>query len=201
MEHGFRLRVPATALWFNLDGPEWGRIAEALVRMGADQAQGGLDGELLWSVAGLTVSYRAEDKRMQVEVTAEGGAAAAGGLAALRTVAPPPAAEASPIWLWSPGAFRIGEAGAAPADRVLRAGRWRLARRRSTDAVAAVEDALQLLDDRATLVLDVQQECAVSVNTPLVVSDRQDLERRARAFDALLGRLGEPVRAEHVTYA
>ncbi len=201
VEDGFRLRVPGTYLWFNVEGSAWVRIRAALRNLGAEVAQGGLDGEELCSAVGLTVSYHAQNERMQAEVGVEGGEAAAACLSALLEVAPRPAAEASPMWLWSPQAFAVAGQDARPAERLLRAARWRSPRAQARAVLDALAAALADLDERANVQLEVQAECALSVSTPLVVEDRADRDRRSTGFTALVSRLGEPVRADHVTWA
>lgn len=201
VEHGYRLRVPATYLWFNLQPSAWTGIRDTLVGVGAEVAQGGLDGEELCAVAGMTVEFRAAEQRMQAEVSMEGGSVAAACLSALRAAAPKPDAEASPVWLWSPEPFTVGQEAAERADRLLRAARWRLPRLQGSIVLEGLGAALEVLDASATVQLEVQAECFVTVTTPLAIADRSDRERRTAGFEILLSHLGQPVRADHVTFA
>ena len=200
VEDGFRLRVPGTYLWFNVEEGEWARIRGALQRLGAEVAQGGLDGEELCSAVGMSVSYHGQSERMQAEVGVEGGVSAAACLGALLHVAARPAAEASPMWLWSPDPFAVAGQEAQPAERLLRAARWRLPRGRAREVLEALMLGVKSLDERANVQFEVHSECVLNVSTPLTVDSRADREQRAAAFAELISRLGDPVRADHVTW-
>jgi len=202
-QEGFRLRVPATSLWFNVDAQGWSRVCAALEAVGAETATAGLAGEQLCGAGALQVTYRAQEQRMQAELSAEGGAEAASALAALKAMAEAPAAEASPMWLWSPVPFGVGGQEAQPAIRVVRAARWVLPRGHAVVALAAAAAAEAGLGAGAALRLEIQSHCEVEVSVPPPgeAAPKPDLDRQARAFGALLQTLGEPGWAVYATQA
>lgn len=200
-EAGFRLRFPATSLWFNVDGPTWEGVASALRAHGAETAHGGLEGEVICAVDGLVVSYRPADTRLQAELGPEGGMAAAMCLSALLERLADPAATASPVWLWAPEPFRVGSQVAAPAVRFVRAARWLLDRGRAADALAAAAHAVEALGAEVQLTCQVEARVDLEVRTPLAAEDRESVRRRSHAFATLLRRLGEPVRVDFATFA
>jgi hypothetical protein len=200
LEAGFRLRCSGTLLWFNVGAEQWSSVRRALVALGAELGRGGLEGEEVCTASGLLVSYHPGHSRMQAEVEAGGGRMAAACLAALRQVAPAPAAEASPVWLWSPEPFQVGAEVARPAVRVIRAARWVLPRSATAAVVEAAGEAAAGLDARGTLELLVAGECELRVTTASAVVDGMDAIRRADLFAALLRRLGRPRRVEYVTH-
>ncbi len=200
-EAGFRLRVPATSLWFNVDAGGWRRVCAALEAVGAEASSGGMEGEELRGIPGLLVTYRPDGERLQSDLGPEGGNAVAACLAALRAAVPLPAAEASRLWLWAPAPFGIDGRQAEPAFRVLRAARWLLARDRAEVVLAAVAAAAGRLRVQDALRFAWGEGCELEVVTPPDVADAADLERRDAIFGGLLQRLGPPTWNEHATFA
>lgn len=194
------MRVPATSLWFDVEGPQWQLIRATLGAQGAEPAAGGLDGEELCAVPGLLVSYRAGDKRMQSELTPEGGAAAVRALAALLELAPPPAADATPIWLWSEGPFTLGGTKAEPALRVMRNARWRLPVTQAPAVFTVAERAYALMGPQATLALRIHHHIEFEMGTAPATTDDRPVPSRIQAFDLALTQLGVPSWAEYSTH-
>ncbi len=200
-ETGFRLRVPATSLWFNVDADRWRQVRSALEGSGAEAVGGGMEGEELCGLPGLLVTYRPAQERLQSDLGAEGGNAVVACLAALRGAVPPPAAEASALWLWASEPFGIGGRQAAAALRVLRAARWVLPRDRAEVLLAAVAAAAGRLRAQDALRFAWSQGCELELVTPPDVADAGDLERRAAIFSSLVERLGGPSWGEYATFA
>lgn len=196
---GFRVRVPATSLWFNVSGDVWDALRAGLEGAGAETSQGGLDGEVLCGVEGLVVSYRLQEGRLQAEVGADGGLPAARCLATLRAGLPAPAATASPIWLWSPVPFVVGEDAAVPASRFVRAARWVLPRERAGDVLQAAEGALVEFGREVALACVLDARAELEVRTAASADVGPEAARRAEMFDALLARLGRPMRTDYAT--
>lgn len=197
---GYRLRVPATSLWFDIDVAQWHLIRAGLSAQGAESVVGGLEGEELCSVPGLLVSYRADARRMQSELTPEGGSAAVRALAALRQAAPPSAADATPIWLWAEESFTWDGIQAEPAIRVMRSARWILPIAQAPDAFTAGERAYALMGERATLSLRIQHQVEFELGTAPAIDDDRPVQPRIQAFALLLTRLGSPTWAEYSTH-
>jgi len=162
---------------------------------------GGLDGEEVCGAPGLLVSHRAAEGRMQSEVSPFGAPGTPAILAALHAAAPPAAADASPVWLWAPQPFRIGEATAQPALRLLRAARWLLPLDHAGLALRTAGEAYARLGPGTGLRLHIGAEVEVEVGiSPREASD-PGTGPRSEAFTLLLTRLGQPTWAEYSTHS
>ncbi len=201
LEAGYRLRVPGTALWFNVEPPAWEAVRLALVAAGAEQARDGLQGEELYQVPSLSVSYQGGSGRVQAIVEAEGDLRVAACLSALRAGLEPPAAEASPVWLWSPTSFAVAGVQASPAQRLIRAARWIVPLQTAESALCGVRELLSSLAAQVRVRLLIEDACILEIETRRAGLDGGDPHTRAAALEALLERLGPPERAEHVTFA
>ena len=200
-EVGFRLRVPATSLWFNVDATRWRQVRATLEGCGAETSGGGMAGEELCGLPGLLVTYRPEDERLQADLGPEGGNAVVTCLASLRGAVPPPAAEASQLWLWAPEPFGMDGRQAESAWRVLRAARWLVDRDRAEAMLLAVGAAASRLQAKDGLRFTWGERCELEVVTPPEVADAADLRRRAAIFACLLEPLGAPSWSEYATFA
>lgn len=199
LEHGFRLQVPGTQLWFNVRPELWGQVRAALEALGCEWAQDGLSGDEVCQGGGISVSYSAEAGRMRAELDGAGEAGVAGCLEALRAAVPPPDAEASAVWIWGPEPFRVAGRSAEAAQRVMRGARWTAPGGESAEVLAAAAAAAAALGDTLTMHASVGAMCTLEVASPSEVRGGVDLTRRASAFGTLIARLGQPARAEYAT--
>lgn len=196
---GYRLRVNATALWFNIDKDRWNVIRTALRTSGAEGPLSGFDGEEIWATAGLTVSHRASEGRMQSELQPSDAEDTPAVLATLLQVAPRPSAEASPTWLFGPAPFAIAQRTAEPALRVMRAARWLLPLPSAPEVLAAAASAHSAIASGASLRVQITTDVELEFVTTPPETDPLAQQAQITAFERLLGRLGQPSWAEYRT--
>ncbi len=201
MAHGYRLRVSATSLWFDIAPERWRHIRDAVTLAGAEPAAGGLDGEEICSAPGLLISYRDTERRMQTELGPDAATAAARILASLYATAPRAAASASPVWLWAPEPFALDGVPAEPALRIMRAGRWLLPLPRAADAFSAAATAHAALGSGAVVRMELHSQVELEVTVAAQTAAQAPAAPRLEAFTHLLARLGTPTWAEYSTHS
>jgi hypothetical protein len=192
--NGYRLLVPAIWLWFHADGAAWAAVEQALARAGMRVLEtagvASLEGH------GFAVEYRADSRRLSVELTHEAGPDAVVALSAVAGAAGEPDLETGNCWLWSPTPFAIRGARAEAAQRLVRAARWVLPGDRLALTLAALAEQAQRLPPGVSLTLHFGTVVRLELHVP---------EREAEAgwpvFQHLMACLGQPDHLAHVTVA
>ena len=200
LERGFRLQVPGTQLWFNVQPDLWAEVHRALEGFGCEFAQDGMSGDEVCQGGGMSVTYSAEAGRLRAELLDSAGEAGiARYLEALRALVPPPDAEASACWLWGTEPFAVAGSAAEAAQRVMRGARWRAGGGDAPEVLGAAAEVAAAVGDLLTMHVSVGAMCVLDVASPPEVRGPADLRRRASAFGTLITRLGSPERADYAT--